>query len=201
MALRPNYQVFPINLAIDGQQDIAGTFNYLRMVDAVDVNGNQALGALVTVKLARASGDAIPMRLNGLVRGQTDFYRIIWAAQPGVTATFLVSEEDRGTGVEVEAPPTKQIIASGSGTSLTAARVNVTNVATVLDAGATTTQSRTVKNLDAAATLYIGGAGVTAAAGYPLLPGESLTVSGENAPLYAIAAAAGPFVAAVLVEQ
>lgn len=58
---------------------------------------------------------------------------------------------------------------------------------------------RTIKNTDASITIYVGPAGVTAANGFPLKPGESVKFDAPNttAALFAVAASGTPIVSAI----
>ena len=205
-ANKPNYSRFDFNLstAMNGPryEDLPIVGTRLVMIDARDANGNQALGAQVWVQIGKALGDALPMSINTEIvcDGGFEFVRFGWVAQAGLTATFLASDDRQGTGVRMQAPPTKQLVSTGSGTSMAASRVTVAAVATLIDPGSTTTQTRQIKNLATLATVYIDDATVTVATGYPIAPGESINLSGSNAPIYGIVAA-GTAPVALIVEQ
>lgn len=86
--------------------------------------------------------------------------------------------------------------------AVSAARVTVGTSATALtsgDPGQQVGSGIAFRNMDATATVFIGGPGVTAAAGYPLEAGEELSLDLENTKdlPYAITAS-GSVVVAVL---
>ncbi len=203
MIPRPNYQRYDIPLTTAGSQDIPTQFTYLRLVSATDINGNQALGTIINVQLGRGLSDKVPMQLNGLVKipGGIDFARISWAAQANITATLIVSDQDNDSGIQVEAPPAKQLVTSGAGVTFMTSRVTVGAATTVIDPGTTTTQSRTIKNLDPIETIDLGNLAVASGAGFPLAPGETATLSGQNAPIYGIAPSGKSAIVALIVEQ
>jgi len=60
-----------------------------------------------------------------------------------------------------------------------------------------------IKNVDASITIYIGGPGVTSGNGYPLLAGQSLTMTliGRGDLPYAISASATPNMAVLAGRQ
>lgn len=86
--------------------------------------------------------------------------------------------------------------------AVSGSRVTVTNAATQLtpvDADGIGGMSLGVKNTDASLTVYLGGASVTSATGYPLGPGEVANIDLRNdEPLYGITAS-GSAVVGVLV--
>lgn len=191
MALRPNYQLFSLNLNAAGNEDIPGLFSYVRVISAVDQNGNQALSALVNLQLARNSGDPIPMRINGAVKvpGGTEFLRLSWAAQPGLTVIVFASMQDGGDGVQVEAPPSQQLVSSAVGTTITGSQVAIGTSAVMIQSALSTRQRFTLRNRGSA-TVYLGGPGVTTANGFALDPGETITIDGTTCAIWAISSAA-----------
>ncbi|MHB0929185.1 MAG: hypothetical protein ACYC3W_09855 [Candidatus Nanopelagicales bacterium] len=85
--------------------------------------------------------------------------------------------------------PTIEWHRSAIGSSISAARVAMTATAALIkDIPATGTfrESISIKNLDAANTVYLGPVGVTAAAGFPLLKGETITLNRNQAAIYGI---------------
>lgn len=186
----PNYTLFIINLTDAGSQVInleADLFHFMR----ADGPAGQYLDALIEVALGTATDDYLPIGYNGRIEGRATRYTLRWQAQPGVSATILVSwKSDRDNGVSVDSPPTKQVVTQASGSTLTAAEVAVGAVATVLRPAAGTRQSLSIRNTGAT-TVYVGPATVTTADGFPVEPDETLTLSGTAAPVYAVAAVGG----------
>ena len=80
-----------------------------------------------------------------------------------------------------------------------AASVALTTTAAIVIAAGAMPNQRTLKNTDATNTAFIGGAGVTAATGFPLKPGESLTFDAKvsSAALYGVCSAGGPVLAII----
>lgn len=74
---------------------------------------------------------------------------------------------------------------------------SVTNAAAAMVATRVGRTSVKARNLSTVNTVYLGGAGVTTANGYPLEPGQELEIA-YSGPLYAIAAVAGPTLVRVL---
>ena len=60
-----------------------------------------------------------------------------------------------------------------------------------------------IQNIDSAITIYIGGSGVTAATGYPLLAGQSFPFAlyGSSEIPYAISASGTPVIAVLVGRQ
>lgn len=194
MSANPNYQIFKIDLTTAGQMDIPAIYTYLRVVDAyATATGVVSLDAKINVQPRRTGGDHIPMRLNGLVqlpRG-SDFARITWAAQPGTTVELFMSDQDRGAGIDVEAPPTKQIVTSSIGTTLTCSAATVGVAAAQLVAANAARQSVTIVN-NSVGTVFIGqDATVTTANGLPVTAGQSLVIDKTTAAIWAIGSGAG----------
>jgi hypothetical protein len=199
-ALRPNYSIFQIDLSQKGSQDIAGEYDYFHLTSALDINGNPALSVLVNVSLSRSQGDLIPVGLNGKIRAETDFYRLTWDAQPNVIAKFLASQDDANEGVSGDFPPTRQVITTSAGTLIQATRNTVGTAAVVISPASGTRQSLIIKNTQGpnGLTLFVGGAGVDTTNGFPILPGESLSLAGQTAPVYGVSTAAGCTYAALV---
>ncbi len=194
MSANPNYQIFRPDLSAAGQMDIPAQFTYFRMVRAFNpTTGVTDLDAIVFVQPRRSGGDEIPMQINGLVQlpAGTDFVRIRWDAQPGTTVWLFMSDQARDGGVDVEAPPTKQIVTTAIGSVVTVAAVTVGVVAVLVAAANGLRQKLNIQNLGAA-DIYIGPAGVTTATGTKVFAGGgSYEIEGTTAALYAISASAG----------
>jgi hypothetical protein len=187
---RPAYQVFNIDLSnVSGLQVIPGRFNWLRYVFAADVNGNFNPQPALTVALGRASGDPIPLGVNGLIRGETDDYYVRWTPQNFV-ATLVLAYNLGADGIYIEAPPAKQLVTPASATLLTTAQVVVGSSATLISAGGAFSVSRTIKN-NGSAILFLGPIGVTTLTGFAVAPGDAFTLSGNTAPVYGVSAAGG----------
>jgi hypothetical protein len=189
--LRPIYQIFKLDLSQpSGAERVTGLFNYLRMIDATDAAGAYSPDVLVNVTLGKAAGDAIPLRINGLIEAETDEYNLTWTPGSGY-ATFLIAHDgsDR-PGVHVEALPAKQLVTQAAGLSVSTAQGSVGVAAGILVPASGTRQSVTLRNRGAA-TVFLGGPTVTLLNGFALDPGEAFTFSGTTAAIYAISATAG----------
>lgn len=81
-----------------------------------------------------------------------------------------------------------------AGTGQSTGQVTVSNVASALVGARNTRRSVTVRNLDAAITVFIGPVGVTAETGFPLRAGESIAVD-TTALIQVLAASGTPKVA------
>lgn len=204
MSANPNYQIFSIDLTNAGQMDIQALYTYLRMVSAKS-GVNTALSALVNVLPRRTGGDAIPMQLNGLVEipQQSDFVRVSWDAQPGITVKLFMSDEDSDKGIKVEAPPTTQIITSSFGNGFTYGKTAV-GVAAVLVAPALATRQSVTISADKANTgvIYVGSDNALTAAngGAELAAGEVITIDRSTGDVWCIASVAAQNVR-VIVES
>lgn len=200
MSRRPEYSVFQIDLSVAGSQRIEFEAGILVFLTALDASGATNLDALVNVNLGTRKDDNVPMRINGRIIGRIFRYKMTWTAQPNTTAHFLFSpRKDVGEGIEVFAPPARQLVTSAAGTTLATAEVSVTTTATVIAAANNGRQSLLIKNIGAA-TVYIGPSGVTTATGYPLDAGEVLELSGQTGAVYG-RVAAGTNLVRTLEEQ
>lgn len=199
MSANPNYQIFKIDLTTAGQQDIPAMFTYFRLIRAVGASGVVSLDAIVYVQPRRTGGDEIPMQLNGLVQlpAGTDFVRVRWDAQPGVIVSLFMSDQDRNQGIDVEAPPTKQIVTTSIGSIITDSAVTV-GLAAGLIVAASSRQSVLITN-NGTAKIFIGAGTVTLASGTPLDIGQSISIDKTTAAIYGISGTAGQDVR-VLVE-
>jgi hypothetical protein len=103
---KPNYGIYPINLTNAGQMDMTIEASKIVMVSALTTAGAFAPTALVTVQIGKALGDAIPVAPNGKISVEDafEFVRFSWAAQPNIIATFLISDDRNGAGINVDAP-------------------------------------------------------------------------------------------------
>jgi hypothetical protein len=188
--ITPVYEILTMQLTTAQlyPQAFRGKWNYLRFFDCRDPNGNQALTGTVNVLIGHRNTDPLPMGINSLVRGDTEEYQFSWPAQPGLVAYFLATRiDENGNGVMMDAPPSRQLVSSAVGLQLTGSRVTVANVATLIAAGNVTRQRVTMRNKDAV-PVFIGGAGVTAANGFGLDPGDVISIDGTTAPVWGITA-------------
>lgn len=185
------FQMVNLDLSTAGSRDFNSAASVVIFVRAEDAAGGLALDARVDVQLGDIASQAIPAGVNALfkLRSATQMVRFSWAAQPGVTAYFLVSAGDE---LMVHAPPARQIVTQAMGTTVAAGQFAVGNVVAVEVAPATASRQKvTIRNASASATVYLGAAAVTAATGFPLAPGDAYTVEGTTADVWAIADMAG----------
>ena len=114
---RPDYGVFNVLLTNAGTMDIPVLGTRIILSSALEgaalVNGNTLQGgtpttAEVNVQIGKALGDPIPFSVGTRVNvsNKFDFIRLTWAAQAGVWATVVISDDADGNGVYVTAAPT-----------------------------------------------------------------------------------------------
>ena len=190
----PVYSLFTMQLGTVQQapQEFRGRWNYLRFIDCRDAQGNFSPDGLVTVVVGNRQEDAIPVRINGLLTGETESYQFAWAAQPGLIATFLASRiEADGSGVQMEAPPAKQLVTTSSGLAVATQQLVVnTGAAQLILAASGSRQKGIIRNRGTGA-LYVGPAAVTKTTGFSVDPGEAITIDGTTAAIYGTASVDG----------
>lgn len=103
---KPNYGIYTLSLNAAGTQDLPILGTRIVFVTARDAGGVLAPNALVNVLIGRSLGDAIPFSPNTKINVDAafEYARLTWAAQAGITATFLVADDRDGEGVNVDAP-------------------------------------------------------------------------------------------------
>lgn len=186
----PVFSIVPIDLSAAGAQDFNKTASTVTFLRALDVSGQQALDALVNVQLGDVISDAIPMGINATasLREPTGVIRFTWAAQPGITAYFLLSADDNLT---VTSPPAKQLVTQSFGSTLSASPLSVGTAAVQLAPANSARAKLSVRNNSTTNTLYLGATNaVTTANGFPLAAGEAYTFDGTTAAVWGIASAA-----------
>jgi hypothetical protein len=156
-------------------------------VRAEDASGALALDARVDVQLGDIASHAVPAGINALFKlaQPTSVIRFTWAAQPGVTAWFILANDN---SLMVHSPPARQLVTSAVGTAVSSAAVNVGTAATLIAASGGTRQSLVVQNLGST-DLYIGGAGVTVATGLKVpMNGGTMVIDKSTAAIYGVVA-------------
>lgn len=182
----PAFQIVTLDLTAAGSETFFAQAQQVTFVRAVDSSGVLALSALVNVKLGIASPQIIPASVNTLVKLQNPVNAVVfsWAAQPGVTATFMVSPDEQ---VMVHAPPAEQLVTTSIGTTLATTAATV-GTSAVQIAPASLRQSLVIVN-NGGSAIYVGGSGVTAATGVPVpANGGVLVLDKTTAAVYAVAA-------------
>lgn len=199
MSIGPNYKVMTIDLGSAGSMPIEREANYFHFVRAEDGDGALALDAEISVALGTATDHFIPLGYNAVIHGYTRRYLLVWSAQPGIKATILLSwQGDRESGVQVNAPPAKQLITQASSVGFASTAVTVGLTAVQLAAASATRQAVSVWN-GGSTTIYIGASNVSAIDGFPIAPGAGFVVDGTSSSIYAVSGTAGQDVR-VLVE-
>lgn len=186
----PVFSIINIDLSAAGTQDFNKTASTITCIKAVYQSGELALDASVNVQLGDVMSDRIPMGINSTatLREPTGLVRFSWAAQPGVTAYFLLSADDALT---VTSPPAKQLVTQAMGGSLTNYAMSVGTAAVKLADAKASRQKLSVRNNSVSSVIYIGTNGVTVANGFPIGAGEGYTFEGTTAELWAVATSAG----------
>lgn len=192
LSKRPSFQLFPIDLSVAGSQIINELTGMVQFVRAEYQSGaGLALLAKVNVQLGDVASDPLPASVNTTIVLDDPQPCVIlsWAAQPGVTAFFAFARDKK---MMIHSPPAMQLVVQSSGSALGISKTAVGISAGQIDAGGTI-QTRTIRNTSTSSQIiYLGNdATVTAATGYPINPGEAITLSSTSAPVFAIASAAG----------
>jgi hypothetical protein len=219
---KPNYGIYVFDLSAAGSRDMPVPGTRVALVTAllgatfinvagqsIVAGGTVAPSALVNVLVGKSLGDPIPFSINTKISVEEtfEFLRLSWAAQPGVTAFFMIDDDRGGAGVFVDSPSPilgGAISVNVPGT-ISPAQAVVTNVAggVVLSAFSGTKQRTTIRNKDATNSVWIGkGDGtLTNANGFELQPGEPpLVITGTEA-INGISNVAGGVAVDVIVEQ
>jgi len=183
--------IFPITMTAAGSQVIKQFSGVLRVIQMADSAGALNLTGMISVRTGQTKGPVIPLRMNNAIFGEATRDLVLsWEAQAGVIATIMISPS--AAAFDVDADPPVQLVTGSLASTITAAAVSVDNTATLVAAANTGRQALTIWN-DGAATVFLGGAAVTTAAGLPLKAGTGIDFSHTTAAIYAIAAAAGPY--------
>lgn len=181
------YSTFPILLTAAGERPLHEFTGVLRMIKAVDSTGALALDTEIEIRLGDNDGDWIPLRYGNAIKAvDTEQLTIKWTAQAGVTITLFTSRDPNVA--DVDADPPAQLAIGASASTIVAAAVTVAAAATAIVAVNAARKQVTIQNNDAA-SIWIGAAGVTVAAGLELAAGASFTTDKTTAALYGISAA------------
>lgn len=167
---------------------INNSAQYVAFVDARDGSGVLQPGALVEISLGDGDDDFIPLSLgDSLVNRTGGKVRLKWAAQSGITTSLLIAGD--ASLINYKANPGAALVVGDLGDALTNAAVAPGNApgGTLLLAANANRRRVTLVN-DGGVTVYLGKNGITAAAGYPLIPGDTFSTSDFLGALYGITA-------------
>lgn len=181
-----NFSVIPIALSTAGSQQIDMETDYFMFAYATDSGGGRSLSAEISVSIGQDYSDTIKLTPNNKIKGYGRLWRLSWTAQSGLTAYIFVS---RGPlPLELEVPPTRQIVTSAVGTTFTTSTVTaaVTAGGTLLTAADALRQSVTIQNISGSKDVYLGPSGVTTATGFWLAPYGIFTFDKTTAAIYGI---------------
>lgn len=115
---------------------------------------------------------------------------------------LLIAFEIYAAGIE-QSNPYIQWFRSTTGSTITPNQISVGATATVIKAAPSAGHYRhsiLIKNTDTTNTVYIGASGVTTGTGFPLKPGETMTLDRNYAAVYGICAGGITVVVAYLEE-
>lgn len=132
-----------------------------------------------------------PMHHNGSIQTMSSYdkVRLSWPSQPGVTL-YLTTSSDPST-FDKNTPIPIVSVNINSASNGAPVRGNVTNAAAQFVAARPGRRQLSIKNRDTANAIYIGFANtVTAANGYELTAGETLTLLEFDGAIFAIASVA-----------
>lgn len=104
---KPNYGIFNIPLDVKGSMDFTMEATRVVMIAAfTTATGAIAPTTIVSVAVGKALGDAIPFQVNTKINVDDafEFIRLSWTAQPGIVATFLISDDRDGAGISIDSP-------------------------------------------------------------------------------------------------
>ena len=185
----PRYSAFNINLNSAGEQTLDMFTGVLRVTRIEDATGALDLSGLVQVRVGHQEGDWIILGVGNAVTVRTARRLTVkWTAQTGLTARIFTSPDP--AAFDVDADPPAQLAVGDLASSFTAANVTIGTSAGLVAAANGTRKSLTVYN-NGSAVIYLGGSGVTTAAGLPLAVGQGITFDGNTAAVYGISGSAG----------
>lgn len=203
--LIPVYNVLVINLGdTDGQTAfgrlISQQTGFIKVAFR-DINGSPVNNVRIQVAFGMSNEDKLTLDYNGKVRclvpvfeagklvGQqtVDQFRLFWNNTPGVYAYVTISQNS--TLFEDDTPNPIQSFTQSVAQTLGNGSVNVGTTATLILASASNRQSAIIVN-NGANIIYIGGATVTTATGFPLQVGQAITLDKGYEAIYGVVAAA-----------
>ena len=184
----PRINSFDIPLTSAGQLVVHGFAGICRLIKAVDASGAAALSTAIRVKAGDAVGDWIPLAYgNALKLKVAAEVTIAWDAQPGVVATIFQAWDPDIADVDAD-PPVRLVVGEKAG-AIAAAAVDVDTTAGGTQIAAVNSSRKAVTLFNNGTdTVYLGPAGVTAAAGMPLAAGAYVAFTETTAAIYGIAA-------------
>lgn len=187
---RVAYAVHRLDLTVAGSHEIQQFQGVLRFHSANDAAGVPQPSAEVSVTLERSGDAAFPLRLGQAIIAKQGLYcRLTWSGQSGVPeALFVVSPDPDKLDLD-STPPVLQVVGD-RGASLAIGSVAISGVAAVIAAANANRKRLTISN-DGPNPFWIGPAGVTAATGLRLDPGDDYSSPDTTAAFYGISAAAG----------
>lgn len=189
MSRGPEYQVWNFVLgtaAPGGFLELKISAGRFWFADARDATGALRADALMEVAFGEADDDYFPVKLGTVVTNRGgQKARVRWAVQAGVTATLVIGDPDL---VEFQSPATASIVQGEQGSTITSTTVAAATTATLLTAASGTRYAIEIINAGAV-PLFIGGSGVTVAAGFLLDPGGRWRSTSFRGALYGIVAA------------
>lgn len=180
--------ILRIPLDTAGLYTIQQGFGYVHVFRFEDANGVAKLDGQIEVSFSVSEDDFIPMQYNNRVAWQADRGRIRWTAQPNTVVIVGIASDAREFAADTPNP--KQLVVSSGGSAVGASAVTVGTLAVVVAPTSLTRQKATIQNRGPA-PIYVGGASVTVASGIELPSGQSYTVTGTAADIYAISGASG----------
>jgi len=179
---KPNYVLFPIDLTLAGEKIIRYAGQRFAFVRA-EQGSSLALSAKIEISLGDGADDFIPASVNTKIWADTLSYKLRWEAQAGVTAYILISRAREGDGVDIDAPPSSQIVVSAASGNLATVADNsiAAGAQEQLVAADATRREVIISNLDTAATFRVGDVNAGVARGIPLAPGQTLILETTSA--------------------
>jgi len=189
MTRGPEYQVwrFELETAPPGGfvrlEIAAGKFWF---ADARDATGALRADALLEIAWGEADDDYFPIKLGTVVTNRGgQKARVRWTVQAGVSAYLVIGDPAL---VEFQSPATASIVQGEQGSTIASTAVAAATTTTLLVAASGSRFAIEVANAGAV-PVFIGGAGVTVAAGFPLDPGQRWRSTSFRGALYGIVAA------------
>jgi len=188
---RPNYISFDIDLTAAGSRHMDFQGSRLFFVRAQDSGGLIVPSALVEVALGESEEDYIPLSMNSRIIADARRYWFRWAAQDGVTATFILSRSaapSADNGLYVDAPPAVSAVVGDLAAALNVARAAMSTTAGVVVSANANRRALTVRNQGGVSVFLDDNAAVATATGFELSPGAEWRTRDYRGPLYGITA-------------